>query len=790
MDQRTLRVLEFDKMVKSLVKLAESDPGKKLASEINIETNFEKVLALLKETNDAESLVKRRGSPPLSGIHDISVYFKRVELGSALSAYQLIEVADVLMATRNMKNFCGNKDAESENIIVTMCQSLVPNKPVEDRIRQCIISEDEIADNASSALYSIRKKIRDTQNSIKDKLNDLIKSTRYQKFMQDPIVTMRGDRYCIPIKQEHRGDVPGLVHDASSSGATLFIEPMSVVEANNGIKELRSKEQAEIERIMYELSAMVAEISESLNLDFNLLKKLDFIFARAKLGIQYNGICPKLNKEHRINIRKGRHPLLDSKDVVPIDIWIGEDFKTLVVTGPNTGGKTVTLKTVGLFTLLTQAGINIPANEGTEMTVFEDVFADIGDEQSIEQSLSTFSSHMKNIVDILKRANDTSLVLFDELGAGTDPTEGAALAMSILECLHQTDTITLATTHYSELKVFAITTKGVENASCEFDVETLRPTYRLLIGIPGKSNAFSISKRLGLTDNIIDRAKEFLTQEDINFEDMMASIEKNRRLSEEERAKAERYRLEAQTFKQQLEQQKKKLEEQKEQFLKDSREKARKIVIEARQDAEEIIAHMKKLEAETANDERNRAAEEFRAKLKGKQGELEEKLSENVLKNQGFVKPPKNLKPGDTVIIINLNQKGTVLNVSGKDEALVQAGIMKINVKLTNLKVVDEQKKIIERYSSNNIRVDKSKSISLEVDIRGMLLDQAIDVVDKYLDDAAISGLHEVTIFHGKGTGALRAGLQQFMKNHGHIQSFRLGRFGEGETGVTVVELK
>lgn len=791
MDQRSLRVLEFDKMVNDLVKLAVSEPGKELAANIKVETDFDRVLDLLKETNDAESLVKRRGSPPLAGIHNISSYFKRVEIGSALSAHQLIEVADVLMATRNMKNYCGSKDTEDENVIVTTCQGLIPNKAVEDRIRQCIISEDEISDSASPALFDIRRKIRDAQNSIKDKLNDLIKSTKYQKYMQDPIVTMRGDRYCIPVKQEHRGDVPGLVHDASASGATLFIEPMSVVEANNNIKQLRSKEQAEIERIMYELSAMVGEITESLNIDYNLLKDLDFIFARAKLGISYNGVRPRLNREHKINIRKGRHPLLDPKNVVPIDIWIGDDFNSLIVTGPNTGGKTVTLKTVGLFTLLTQAGINIPANVGTEMTVFKDIFADIGDEQSIEQSLSTFSSHMKNIVEILKKADDTSLVLFDELGAGTDPTEGAALAMSILECLHQMNTITLATTHYSELKVYAITTKGVENASCEFGVETLRPTYRLLIGIPGKSNAFAISKRLGLPDSLVERAKEFLSQEDIKFEDMMATIEKNRRISEEERIKAESYRLEAQSFKQQLETQKKKLEEHKEQYLKEAREKARKIVIEARHDAEEIIANMKRLEEEAANEERNRAAEEFRVRLKGKQGELEEKLSENVLKTQSLVKPPKNLKAGDTVLIVNLNQKGTVLSVIEKEgEAMVQAGIMKINVKLTNLKLVDEQKNVIDKFGSSKIKVDKSKSVSLECDVRGLMLDQAIDVVDKYLDDAAITGLHEVTIIHGKGTGALRAGLHQFMKNHGHIKSFRLGRFGEGETGVTVVELK
>lgn len=798
MDNKTLRVLEFEKIKEKLIGYAVSTPGKELTSQIQIETDFEKVSLLLKETNDAASIIVRRGSPPISGLHDIRSYLKRVELGSALSLHQLIQVADCLMSARNIKNYCGNLESRenqdkelAQNIAISMASELQPNKRVEDRIRQCIISEDEIADNASSTLFDIRKKIRDTQNSIKDKLNDLVKSTKYQKYMQDPIVTMRGDRYCVPIKQEYRSEVPGMVHDASASGATLFVEPMAVVEANNNIRQLRAKEQAEIERILYELSAEVADISTILNTNFAILRDLDFIFARAKLSLSYNGVYPKLNREHKIFIKKGRHPLLDPKTVVPIDIWLGDTFKTLMVTGPNTGGKTVTLKTVGLFTLMTQAGLNIPANEGTEMSVFESVFADIGDEQSIEQSLSTFSSHMKNIVSILERADGNSLVLFDEIGAGTDPTEGAALAMSILECLHQMGAITVATTHYSELKVYAITTKGVENASCEFDVETLRPTYRLLIGVPGKSNAFAISKRLGLNDNVIERAKEFLTQEDIKFEDMMASIEKNRRLSEEERMKAESYRREAERFKDQFEEQKRKLEEQKEKQLREAREQARRVIMDAKAEAEEIIDNMKRLEAAAKEEDRNRAAEEFRLKLKTKQSELEEKLSENAIKRHGFVKPPKNLKPGDSVLIVNLNQKGNIITPPDKNgDAVVQAGIMKINVHVTNLKLVDEQQALIQKHSGSRLSVDKTKTASLDVDVRGMMLDQAIETVDKYLDDCVLSGLKEVTIIHGKGTGALRAGLHQFMRKHHHVQSFRLGKFGEGENGVTVVELK
>jgi DNA mismatch repair protein MutS2 len=692
-----------------------------------------------------------------------------------------------------MKNYVSKDriETEEDNIVRELISLLETNRPLEDRINMSIISEEEIADTASPTLNNIRRQIRNAQESIKNKLNEIIKSSKYQKYMQESIVTMRGDRYVIPVKQEYRSEFPGLVHDSSASGATIFIEPMAVVEANNSIKELRIKEQAEIERILREITEEVAGMGEGLKSNVSLLTKLDFIFAKAKLSLDYKCICPRINNERKIVIKKGRHPLLDVKTVVPIDFWIGEDFDTLVVTGPNTGGKTVTLKTVGLFTLMMQAGLHVPANEGTSLSVFNKVYADIGDEQSIEQSLSTFSSHMKNIVNILDNVDDNSLVLFDELGAGTDPTEGAALAMSILENIRNRGAITVATTHYSQLKVYALTTKYVENACCEFNVETLQPTYRLLIGVPGKSNAFAISKRLGLREDVIERAKEFLTREDIKFEDMLQSIEKNLNQTESEKQMAQRYRLEAEKLKKEIEEKKEKLNKSREQLIKEAREEARKILLEAKRESEEIISEMKRLEKESQNDLRQKKAEEMRLKLKNKVDDVEEKLSSELIKRNKSSKPPKNLKPGDTVLIVNLNKKATVIAPPDKDgEVLVQAGIMKINVHISTLELVDEQKSEMRRSGMSEIGASKAKNISTEIDLRGYNLDEALDKVDKYLDDAIIAGLREVSIIHGKGTGVLRSGIQKYLKSNPRLKSFRLGRYGEGESGVTIVELK
>lgn len=792
MDDRTLRILEFDKIVKILSGLTSSSLGRELAEEIVPQTEYRKVAEGLKETSDGSAYIARRGSPPMGGIHDIRGSLKRVDVGAVLSPGELLRIADTLRAVRNLKNYSSEGTISDEgNTVSELIRCLQGNRRIEDKITLSILNEEEIADSASGTLSTIRRQIRSEQDSIRDKLNEIIKSSKYQKYMQDAIVTMRGDRYVVPVKQEFRNEVPGLMHDSSASGSTIFIEPMSVVEANNKIKQLRIKEQLEIDRILQELTANVAEILEDLQANVSILAKLDLIFAKGRLSLDYNCVCPKLNDSRKIVIKRGRHPLLDKKTVVPTDFWIGDEFKTLVITGPNTGGKTVTLKTVGLFTLMAQAGLHIPAADGTEICIFEKVFADIGDEQSIEQSLSTFSSHMRNIVRILQEAGESSLVLFDELGAGTDPTEGAALAMSILECLHQMGAIAVATTHYSELKVYALSTKGVENACCEFDVETLKPTYKLLIGVPGKSNAFAISRRLGLTDDVLDRAKEFLTQEDIEFEDVLLSIEKNRSETERDRTAAKVLRTEVETLKRELEEQKRRFETQKEKLTREAREEAKKIIQQAKLESEELLEQMRRIQQENERSERERAAEEIRLKLKSKINSLEESLAESVMPKKGYVKPPENLKPGDSVLIVNLNQKGVVVTPPGKDgEAVIQAGIMKINVHITNLKLINEQTQEVHRTGAGRIGSSKSGHISLEVDLRGMNLDDATETVDKYLDDASIAGLNEVMVIHGKGTGVLRSGIHQFLKRHHHVKSFRLGKYGEGESGVTVVELK
>ena len=793
MNEKTIRILEYSKIIDRLVSLTASSLGSELAKQLMPDNDFEKVKINLKETSDGVNFISRRGSPPLGGIHDIRDSIRRADIGSMLNPGELIRVAGVLRAVRNLKNYSSgdNIRTDDDNVVGELISCLEAAKRVEDKINLCILSEEEISDNASSALGNIRRQIRHAQNSIKDKLNDLVRSSKYQKYMQESIVTMRGDRYVVPVKQEYRGEIPGLIHDSSASGATLFIEPMAVVEANNTIREHKLKEQAEIERILQELSSDVAQIAVELNTNITILAKLDFIFAKAKLSLDYNCVCPKLNSEGKTIIKKGRHPLLDAKTVVPIDFWIGEEFDTLVVTGPNTGGKTVTLKTVGLFTLMTQAGLHIPANEGTEVSIFNKIFADIGDEQSIEQSLSTFSSHMKNIVNILESVDNNSLVLFDELGAGTDPTEGAALAMAILEHLKEKGCTIVATTHYSQLKVYAVTTPYVENACCEFDVETLKPTYKLLIGVPGRSNAFAISNRLGLIDSVVEHARSYLTSEEIKFEDMLLSIETNLNQSESERTQAHILKIEAEKIKNEIEGQRKKFEDKKEIILKEAREEARKLLLDAKQEAESILSEMRRIQREKESGTSQKAAEEMRLKLKNRIDTIEDALSKPIIPKNSLVKPPKNLKPGDSVLISNLNQKGTVVSTPDKNgEAIVQAGIMKINVHITNLKIIDEQKEQIKRTGAGEIGVSKVRNISNEVDVRGLSLGDALEIVDKYLDDVVITGLSEICIIHGKGTGVLRSGIHQYLKSNKRVKSYRLGKYGEGETGVTIVEIK
>lgn len=792
MNEKTLRVLEFDRIIQRLSSFAVSKMGKELVDNLSPVTEPDKVRNAIKETDEASGIIVRKGNPPLSGIRDIRGSIKRMEIGAILNAAELLGVADVLKAGRNLQNYIG-QDSGNDNFNITgsKVDLLVVNRKLEDRIYSAIISEEEMDDNASPALATIRRQIRDAENSIKDRLNDIIHSSKYQKYLQDSVVTIRGDRYVVPVKAENRPDFPGLVHDSSASGATLFIEPMAVVEANNNIKQLKIKAQLEIERILAELTAEAARMVNELKCNLILLTKLDFIFAKGKLSLEYNCVSPRIKDDGNLIIKKGRHPLLDPKTVVPIDVWLGGEFDTLLVTGPNTGGKTVTLKTVGLFILMAQAGLHVPASDGTELCIFKKVFADIGDEQSIEQSLSTFSSHMTNIVKILEQVDEHSLVMFDELGAGTDPTEGAALAMSILEYLHGMGVRTVATTHYSELKVFAISTPGVENACCEFDVETLKPTYRLLIGIPGKSNAFAISKRLGLQEYMINRAKEFISHETVRFEDIISDIEQNRRKMEEDQIKAAQYRIEIETLKKELEEQKFKLDGQKEKVLREARVEARRVLSNAKHESEAVIEDLRKLLREEEEAGRNRAIEEARAHLRKNISEIESAMVEPLFERQGYVEPPRNLKPGDSVQIINLNQKGTVLSPPDSNgEALIQAGIMKINVQAANLRLIDDVKPQPSRTGAGKVGASKTRTISVEIDLRGQALNDAIENVDKYLDDAALSGLKEVTLIHGKGTGVLRSGIQQFLKKHSHVKSFRLGKYGEGESGVTVVELK
>ncbi|NSW92347.1 MAG: endonuclease MutS2 [Firmicutes bacterium] len=793
MNEKTLKVLEYDKIIKKLVNFTTSQLGKEKAEELLPVKDIETVKDMLKETDDGVNYIIRRGTPPLGGIRDIRDSLRRVEMGAILNPGELLKIGDVLRLCRQLKNHAsGDRKADEEkNLVLELIDCLETNKRVEDKITASIVSEEEIADDASITLKSIRRQIREQQESIKEKLNSIIKSARYQKFIQEPIVTVRGGRYVVPVKQEYRNEISGLVHDSSASGATIFIEPMAVVEANNYIKQLIIKEQAEIEKILTELTGDVAGILSQLKSNISILARLDFIFAKANLSLHYNCVLPKLNTEGRINIKKGRHPLINPESVVPIDFRIGDKFSTVIITGPNTGGKTVTLKTIGLFTLMAQSGLHIPAGDNTEINVFNKVFADIGDEQSIEQSLSTFSSHMTNIVRILENADERSFILLDELGAGTDPTEGAALAMAILEYLHQRGSITVATTHYSELKLYAMASEHAENASCEFDVETLKPTYRLLIGVPGRSNAFEISKRLGLPEEILDKAKEFLTQEDIRFEDILVTIEKDRNEAEKERMKAEAYRLEAEKLKEELARQRGKINDEKEKIIREAREEARRILMEAMRESETIIEELKKLEKEREAAEKNRIIEEMRSSLKNKVNKIDEALIEPLMPRHGYIKPPENLKPGDSVLILNLNQKGIVIEPPGNNgEAIVQTGIIKINVNVSNLKLIDEQKIEIERTGIGQISKSKAMNISTELDLRGLSLEDALENVDKYLDDASIAGLKSVVLIHGKGTGILRAGIHKHLKNNPHVKSYRLGKFGEGETGVTVVELR
>jgi len=786
MQERNLRVLEFTKIRSMLAEHAVSELGKERISQLVPSSDAETVMKWQQETDEASIVVAYTGGNPIVTFTDVRAHLRRAAIGATLSQKALLEVAGVMSASRAVRSALVT-DRENTPLITEMAAGLSTNRPLEEDIHDAILSEDEISDHASPELYDIRRHIRQCNDRVREKLNSIIHNPNMQKYLQDSLITQRNGRYVIPVRAECRQFVPGLVHDQSASGATIFVEPMGVVEAGNDLKQWTAKEKAEIERILQLLTDRVRPDAEALECNLGILSELDMIFAKVYLGREMRAIAPKLNTQGRINIIQGRHPLIDPAKVVPSNLWMGKDFTTLVVTGPNTGGKTVTLKTVGLLTLMAQAGLLVPAALGTELAIFDEVFADIGDEQSIEQSLSTFSSHMTNIVKILENVTDKSLALFDELGAGTDPTEGAALAMSILENLRVMGVTTLATTHYSELKAYALSTKGVENASVEFNVETLRPTYKLSIGVPGKSNAFEISRKLGLPEHIIRSANEKLSSDQIKFEDVIANAEYHRQVAEKERKLAEEAHRETQRLRNEAERLQKSVEEQREAMLKKAKEDARKLLVKAQREAEDIISALKKARSKDAAQLKEHELHAMRGRLQSALDDTAEKMKAAAAPAE----PLKDVKPGETVELIQLNTKGTVLSQpDAKGEVMVQAGIMKMKVHISQMRRVQgEEAKLKKKAAGGKVSLSE-KQVSMECDVRGMNVEEAILAVDLYLDNCIMNSLKQVQIIHGKGTGILRSGIQAHLKKHRSVQEFRLGRYGEGEDGVTVVTLK
>lgn len=792
MKQKSKEVLEFNKIIEKLSDFAETINGKEVVRKIDVSNDIERVKYLQKQTAEALSINIEKGSPPLGGITDIKEYVKRGSVGGIISMRGLLNCADTLRAARLVKNYVllNNKEERNYDILQTMCQNIYTDKDIEDRIYEIIISEEEISDDASPQLKKIRREIQIKNTAIKNKINSIVNSQTTQKYLQENIVTMRNDRYVIPVRKEYRSMIKGLIHDQSSTGATLFIEPMAIVEMNNDVASLRVEEKKEVERILLELSGIIGSVETEMNCNQNLLTELDYIFAKGKYAISINAIEPKINDNGYIRIKKGRHPLIDKNIVVPIDAWIGDEFTTLIITGPNTGGKTVALKTLGLFSLMGMAGLHIPAQYGTEISVFSGVYADIGDEQSIEQSLSTFSSHMTNIVKIMKQVDDKSFVLFDELGAGTDPTEGAALAISILDTLHKRKIITAATTHYSELKLYALTTDGVSNGSVEFNVETLSPTYKLLIGVPGKSNAFEISKKLGLSESIILRAKQNIDTEKVEFEDALNQIERDRIYIEEKRGEIDRLTRESEKKHGDFILKERKSLEKSEKLIDEANYQARKILEQTKKETAEIIKELRKLKLEMDKD-KNRRVNELRQNLNDKSKELEENMYTEEIYEEETYDNTSPLKKGDQVMIKSLNQKGFILSdVENSQNTMVQIGLMKTKVKKSDLIKIKSDEEKAQNIKTSRIIKLKTSSINTTIDVRGCNLDEALMEIDKYLDDAFMSNLNEVQIIHGKGTGILREGITQFLKRYKHVKGFRLGNFNEGGDGVTIVTFK
>lgn len=791
MNQKTLTKLEYHKIIAMLEEQASSFRGRQLCRKLKPMTNLNKINTSQEQTAAAFARLIKKGRISFSDAAPVEESMKRLEVGAALGSGELLRILKLLQTAGRVKAY-GRHDTQDEltDCLDAYFEQLEPLTLLANEIERCIISEDEISDDASSTLKHIRRNINNMNDKVHATLTNLVNGS-LRTYLQDPIITMRGDRYCLPVKAECRGNVQGMIHDQSSTGSTLFIEPMAVVKLNNDLKELYAKEQEEIQVILARLSEDTAEYIEEIRTDYRSLTDLDFIFARGRLALEMNGSRPLFNTEGRIYIREGRHPLLDARKVVPITISLGKDFTLLIVTGPNTGGKTVSLKTVGLLTLMGQAGLHIPAGDHSELAVFHQVYADIGDEQSIEQSLSTFSSHMTNIVSFLQDVDENSLVLFDELGAGTDPTEGAALATAILSYLHKRGIRAMATTHYSELKVYALSTPGVENACCEFDVESLKPTYRLLIGIPGKSNAFAISSKLGIPDYIIEDAKKRLTEQDVSFEDMMTDLETSKRTIEKEREEIAAYKREIEALKMQTRQKQDKLDEQRERILREANEKANAILRDAKDVADETIKNFRKFGKENisaADMEKER--ERLRKKIK-------DTSAASTIKAQ---KPKKAYKPsdfklGESVKVLSMNLTGTISSKpDSRGNVTVQMGILRSQVNISDLEIIEDvnpySPKAMKRTSKGKIKMSKSLSVSPEINLLGKTVDEAVSELDKYLDDALLSHLNSVRVVHGKGTGALRKGIHEYLRRQKHVKSYRLAEYGEGDAGVTIVELK
>ena len=796
MNKKALKTLEYNKIIELLVDCADSQLGKDRCQALLPSTDLEEIRKNQKETSDALSYLLQKGSISFSGLKDITPSLMRLDVGSTLSITELLNVSSLLNVALRVKAYSRKENVEEgEEIVADSLSSrfsyLEPLTNLNNEIKRCIISEEEISDEASAGLKEVRRSVKITNQRIHEQLNNMLNSSTTRTMLQENIITTRNGRYCLPVKAEYKASFSGMVHDQSSSGSTLFIEPLSVVKLNNELRELAIKEQEEIEKILAELSNLTALEVDALRTNVSILAELDFIFAKAALSKKLKATEPVFNTNGYLKIKKGKHPLIDPHKVVPIDVELGKSFDLLVITGPNTGGKTVTLKTVGLFTLMGQAGLHIPAFDQSELSVFTEVFADIGDEQSIEQSLSTFSSHMTNTVSILEHATPTSLCLFDELGAGTDPVEGAALAMSILSHLHNQGIRTVATTHYSELKVFALSTDGVENGSCEFDVETLRPTYRLLIGIPGKSNAFAISGKLGLPDYIIEQAKDYIDNESQSFEDVLSDLEKSRLTIEKEQEEIKAYKAEIEDLKKKLTLKNEKIDNAKDKILRKANEEAHAILQEAKDYADSTIKKYNKWSKDSGL---NKAMEQERNELRKKLSSAEEKLALKNKKKQKKQLKPKDLKLGDSVMVLSMNLKGTVSSLpNSKGDLFVQMGILRSQVNISDLEILDEEvitAPTLKKTGSGKIKMSKSSGISPELNLIGLTTAEAIPKLDKYLDDAYLAHLPQVTIIHGRGTGALRNAVHAHLKKCKYVKSYRIGEFGEGDHGVTIVVFK